>query len=1174
MIRLPMILAVAGAEMRSTRRLLRYWLFTILALLISTVLFTQFTVMHGMASYHSATLGAYSPRMMIAAVGLFTIFVFVTGLIFLAFDVRARDERDRMTEILDSRPLSNIELILGKVGGIVFMVWLPLVLITCCFQLFGTVAHLIELPLGDTIEPWSLLGFWLTALTSLVLWCSAIVLIAVVIRHRLLVAIIAIGLVALQVWTIFNMPVFLQPIITILPNLGLTSDILPIAISDGEGVRILAHWILAAAFIAFAVALHPRRDGRSFGLASGLGLFAISGVLLGYHSYQSLAQVDQIDLWRAAHEAKKAQPIGDMQSLSGTVTIDSGNEIRLDLDIALQTPQGTSLPTLLFTLNPGIKVTGLTVNGENTTWQQADGLVEVDHALSAGANAAVHIIATGTPNEFFGYLDTYYRLDKSSADKAADLTLLGIKVSIFDSDYIAMPPGAHWLPSTGTDVPQSDPRTHPYDYYELDLEVVIPSDWLIAGPGLRERLESNGDSTRFRFHPKSPVPHVGLFAAQFERRTMEVAGIHFEVLFSPLHSKNFDLMAPSVDLLRERLTELFNNAQNMGMTYPYDSLTLVETPSHLRGYGGGWRMDTTQSMPGVMMLRENSFPTARFDRPFSKQNYAKKTAWWDDWEGGLAGAQVDLMERFIGNDFSGGNLFAGVTRNFFGLQTSAVGDGAHAINFVLDALTSSLLTNTTGYFSAHEFESVRVLGSEVMIASFTHPDRSISENLIDTLTDRPSVWDRALGTPLISLEPTEDPGQVLNVLTLKGYAIADSIIAGLGREKAGLLLGTLIERYRGKHFEAADFHALADELELELVPLLGDWLHDTALAGFLVSPAQIVRLTDDAQGRPRYQTTLHLRNDEPAPGLASVAYEWGPRKQAKWDGIKPIRIPPHSSVEIGIVTSTTIYQMYMQPYLSLNREDVPLQINKPDAREQLNAEPFIGNRPSDWQLPQSDDIIVDDLDPGFVIRSDKENPTEMPMRGGPGTIKIDMDQGLPQHKAMFGNPAVWSRAIDSQSFGKYRRTYALVQSGDGNQQAVFTVDLPEAGQWRLGYYLSRQFASGKAGKSGAGRKGRNEAALGKARMNWSIQRRVGEFQMQLTSNGESRTIEFDAQSGVPGWNDLGEFNLPAGTTTLSISDANTGPLVVADAIRWRPSNEIKQKLAQLKLQTNRLVKND
>jgi hypothetical protein len=1053
----------------------------------------------------------------------------------------------------------------------VFMVWLPLVLITCCFQLFGTVAHLLELPMGDTIEPWSLLGFWLTALTSLVLSCSVIVLIAVVFRHRLLVAIISIGLVSLQVWSMFNMPIFLQPILTILPVMDIGSDILPLAISEGEGIRMLAHWILAAALLAFAVALHPRRDGQSFGLASGLGLFVISGVLLGYYSYRALAQVDQIDLWRAAQEAKKAQPIGDMQSLSGTVTIDRGDEIRLDLDIELQASQGTSLPTLLFTLNPGIEVTGLTVNGENATWQQADGLVEVDHALSAGAHATVHIVAAGTPNEFFGYLDTHFRLEKSAQE--ANLLFLGRKTSIFDSDYVAMPPGGHWLPTTGTDVPQSDPRSHPFDYYQLDLEVVIPSDWLVAGPGQREQLESNDDNTRFRFHPKAPVPHVGLFAAQFERRTMEAAGIHFEVLFSPLHSKNFELMAPSADLLKERLTELFSNAQNMGITYPYDSLTLVETPSHLRGYGGGWRMDTTQSMPGVMMLRENSFPTARFDRPFGKQHYVTKTSWWDNWEDGLAGAQVDAMAKFIRNDFSGGNLFTGVTRNFFAFQTSAVGDGAHAINFVLDALTSSLLTETTGYFSAHEFKSAQLLGSEVMIATATGNSGSISEILIDNITDQPSVWDRALGTPLFLLEPTEDPGQALNVLTLKGYAIAESIIAGLGRENAGLLLGTLIERYRGKHFEAADFHALADELELELVPLLGDWLHDTALPGFLVSPAQIVRLTDDAQGRPRYQTTLHLRNDEPAPGLASVSYEWGLRKKAKWDGIKPIRIPPHSSVEIGIVTSTTIHQMYMQPYLSLNREDVPLQINKPDAREQVNAEPFIGNRPSDWQLPQSDDIIVDDLDSGFVISSDRENPTEQPMRFGPGTMKIDMDQGLPQHKAMFGNPTVWSRAIDSQSFGKYRRTYALVQSGEGNQQAVFTVDLPEAGQWRLGYYLSRQFARGKAGKSGERRKRENKGGQ-EARMNWAIQRRVGEFQMQLTSNGESRAIEFDAQSGVPGWNDLGEFDLPAGSTTLSISDANTGPLVVADAIRWRPSNEIKQKRAQLKLPTNRLVKND
>lgn len=1163
MIRLPMILAVAGAEMRSTRRLFRYWLFTVLAVLISTAMFTQYTFMHGMASYQSATLGALSPRFLISTVGLFAIFVYVAALVFLAFDVRARDERDRMTEILDSRPLSNIELILGKVGGMVFMVWIPLVLVTCCFQLFGTVAHLINLPVGDTIEPWSLAGFWLAALTSLVLWCSVIVLIAVVIRHRLLVAIIAIGLVALQVWCTFNLPIFLQPLLTILPVLGYSSDMLPIAIPEGEGVRILAHWILAVALLAFAIALHPRRDGQSLGLAGGLGLFVISGALLAYYSYQSLERINRIDDWRAAHEAKKALSVGDMQSLSGTVTFARGDEVRLDLDIELQAPEDKTLPTLLFTLNPGIEVTGVMADGENATWRQENGMLEVDHTLSAGANATIHLTAAGTPDESFGYLDTFFRVETAGAMKA-NLGLLGLKISIFDSDYIAMPPGAHWLPSTGTDVPQGDPRSHPYDYYQIDLEVVVPSDWLVAGPGQREQLDTDDEQTRYRFNPDAPVPHVGLFAAQFERRVMEAAGIHFEVLFSPLHSKNFDLMTPSAEHLKEGLTELFTNASNMGIAYPYDSLTLVETPTQLRGYGGGWRMDTAQSMPSVMMLRENGFPTARFDRPFGIDS-----TWYEDREDGIGGAQLEAMERFTRNDFSGGNLYSGVTRNFLSFQTSAVGDGAHAINFVLDALTATLLTKTTGYFSAHEFESARVLGSEVLIATVTGRSESISQTLIDSVTDRPSVWDRTLGTPLSLLEPNEDPGQALNVLTLKGYAVAESLVAGLGYEKAGLLLSSLIEKYRGRHFEATDFHALADELELDLVPLLGDWLHDTALPGFLVSPVAMVRLTDDELGRPRYQTTLHLRNDESAPGLATINYQWGARKKAKWDGTKPVRVPPHSSVEIGIVTSTTIYQMYLQPYLSLNRDNVPLQINQPDAKEQINAEAFVGSKPSDWQLPQTDDIIVDDLDSGFVVVSDKEIPTEVEFRG-PGRradIKIDMDQGLPEHKAMFGSPTVWSRAKDDQSYGKYRRTYALVQSGEGDQRAMFTVDLPEAGRWRLAYYLSRQFASGRADMANARKKRAKDGehkGSESAQQNWAIRRQVGEFQMQLTTNGESRPIEFDAQSGVSGWNDLGEFDLPAGTTTLSISDANTGPLVVADAIRWRPSSELQ----------HRLVKND
>ena len=66
---------------------------------------------------------------------------------------------------------------------------------------------------------------------------------------------------------------------------------------------------------------------------------------------------------------------------------------------------------------------------------------------------------------------------------------------------------------------------------------------------------------------------------------------------------------------------------------------------------------------------------------------------------------------------------------------------------------------------------------------------------------------------------------------------------------------------------------------------------------------------------------------------------------------------------------------------------------------------------------------------------------------------------------------------------------------------------------------------------------------------------VGQFSISLLLDGIAQKIEFDGNVATPGWNDLGDFNLPAGKISLRISDDNSGAIVVADAIRWRPIGE-------------------
>jgi hypothetical protein len=1126
--RLAMIVTVALAEIRSNRRLVRYWLYAAAAVAIGLLTFAQFTFMHGTYSGMSATVGMVGPRYLIAQTGFNLILVFLVGITFLAFDVNARDVRDRMREVLDSRPLSNAEYLFGKVAGLVFIAWLPPVIVAILFELIGVISGILELPVGDAVEPYSLLGFLVQTLSALFLWCSLIVLLTVVVRYRILVAVISLALIAGQLWSAFNVPLYIQQWISLLPTFGIASDIVPRMIAEGDTIRVLAHAVLGVGLLCLATALSPRRDGHSATATIMLGaaILVSSVSLIGFNVWLSNSRMAQDTEWRTAHQAAQHRPRADLRSMSGSIAVVPGSSISMDLDLEVVTPPHGPSSSLLFTLNPGLSISGIAAGDEALVFDHRNGLLEVElpAPIAAGTPITLNLRASGRPDTSFGYVDANLnRLERVFIQ--AQISILGVKPSVFESSYVAMPPGAHWLPSTGTDSPASDPRTHPYDYFMLDLQVVVPHDWLIAGPGRRKLLSSDDEVSEYRFAPATPVPHVGLLASQFIRRSTEIAGIEFELLLYPDHDRNLHFFADAQEAIKQRINALLTSARSQGLSYPYDGFSLVEIPNELRVYGGGWRLDTAQSMPGVMMLRESSLPTSRFESRFANPKD------FEDREGGIGRAKLDALTQYFENDFNGGNVFTGISRNFMQFQTSAVGEGAHAINFLLDELTSRLLTEKTGYFSAYEFDNSinTILGQIIQNLAQGRFDE-VAESLRRVTTNKPSVWDRALGAPLADLSLTDKPRNALNVLSLKTDAIAQSILDGAGHSRTARLLGELVTQFRGGHFTEADLNATAVSVGINLPGLLGDWLHDAALPGFLFSKVEVVRLSDDEQRNPRYQTRVHLRNDEDTPGLIKLRYQWGSDDEPVWDNTVPMHIEANSSIEVGIVTATPLFQLWTQPYLALNRFDHRLSLPRVDSTTQVDELPFSGFRQSSWQVEDSGDVIVDDLDPGFRVTSDL--PVDVAQFSG---FDIDLDQGLPEYQLMFGNVTYWSRAVYSDSWGKYRRTHTLIHPGEGRRTAELTASLPSAGRWRLSFYL-----------------GINPAGANQSQTSPGVLRKtlLGQYEMALVSVNDRRELEFDGKQATAGWNDLGDFDLPAGEVKLEIANVTSGIVVIVDAIRW------------------------
>ena len=1141
MINIKRITALAVAEMRLTRRLLRYWIFLGLSYLIAIVVYFWYLYWHGLYSSYSATIGLCSPRFLVSYIGAYYLLIYVLGTVFLAYDIRARDTRERMVEALDSRPYTNLELVTGRFLGILVPSLLPMLILAILFEFFGLLMVGLNLSFGEPLEIVSLFGYLVVmAIPAVSFTLSLVFFMTLLIRNRLMVAVLLLILLGVDYWAIFTLPLNYGRLFDFFGILFLRfpSDITP-GIIDGVGL-IQRFGVLLAAFglLGISAAFHPRLDRNpctGTALKSVVVLiFAI--MLISFSYYKNSHNIKMTEIWLEAHAASADLPVPDILSISGNVKILPGKALELDIDLIFRAPVQEFLQRAIFTLNPGQEVIkALDASGKSLDFSHENGLLEftLPHSLEPGKESSVHLLIRGLPDRRFAYLESALNPDIMTSDQLSFMSLLGDEQAIFDSHFVALMPGLRWLPATGSEKGRDDPRNRAVDYFNVDLSVDIPDDWLVAGPGRRHKVEEGASGARFRFSPPAPVPGVALIASRFNSRSIEVDGVLMELLIHEKHMKNLEVMAEAGKYIKPWIEERLLEAKSYGLHYPYDGLTLVEVPNKFRTYGGGWRMGTAMAPPGLLLMREVSFPTARFDTAFRDPDEFK------DREGGISKAKFDRLRAFFENDISGGNIFAGAAQNFFTFQVKARGPEALALNFVMETLSTQLVTETNSYFSAHAFARgmrINMLIGEVANRYFNVRRRgeSVADAAMDVLSNRPEVWEQILEISLKDMDPWDESARALDILTLKGNAIAKSIMDSLGHEKTGRLLSALRERYKGQSYTYPDILETGEVLGYNLEKLMGNWLDSTNLPGFIVQSNDVYRLPDSGDGNPRYQVVISVRNDEPAPGVFCFTYvysqEGGGAQGPSWFKSEPVHMAGRSAVRFGMVVSKPPLFIFLEPYLALNRVMFYIPFNSFDEGKIEDKEPVDGFEEVPWSLPEEDFIIVDDLDPGFkVVKEDTGTGLRLNIHG---TGSEETDQGLPIASSY--TPAVWSRTTTTTNWGKYRRTMALIKAGKGDNKAVFTATIPHAGLWDLELHLPNNYFRG---------------------------RKLGTWNLVIKdSNGDPHEIQFDFSAATfIDWNLAGSLDLPEGETSVTLSDKTDGDFVIADAIRWSPLDKNEGK---------------
>lgn len=1102
------ISAVAAAEIRWCRRRAPVWALVFGAAAVMLVAAYYHAHLHGVRSGHLPIAGFFAPRFRVAEYGAHLSVVLAFACCLLCFDMRHRDMRARMAEVLDARPVSNLAFLLGRFVGIIGVIWLSSVVLASLNELFAVATR----PLG-----WEAPAFGASALARLLLfdvlpilllWSGVTILLASVLRNRALSLGISLALFVAHVWGMANVPQYLFPGVSTLPDGStLASDLAPSRLGLRDVLQRLAFVSFALGCVVAAGRFHPRVDGAPLGrqvsvagLLFGLGVSCV--VWLAIDAGQAVRERDD---WLAFHEALAADGHRgpDITGMSGAVEIDPmADGLAIDVEIEARAVASTH-QSLAFTFNPGMTVDVVLVDGLETEFTHVFGslVVELHEALTRGDGVTVRLRATGIPDGSFAFLDSVLDIDRLPA--SISVGLLGRRASLFHSDYVALLPAAHWLPTSGL-VTRTEGDEDRHEIFDLDLTVTVPDGWLAVGPGKRSLEDAS--PPRFWFRPTAPIPGVAVFAAPFQAYGARVGQVEVEVALHPGHLGNAELFAPVAGLLTERLGDLLDFGAANGIPFPYQALRIVEVPSSLRVYGGGSRMQSTTALSGVLLLKEQGWPTARFELREGDE------------------AAVRQLDVHLRND-TVSNLYAGLARSVLE-QTRATGDGSVALDFVVHRLVLLILARSSARVheaSAHDFAVRTSLGRPFMdLANHLREGHSVGAlNRFAPFSDGSKVWDRASDVSLSSLDFQSDGRMSAAVLDLRGGALARLLFDLLGPDGSARLVQRLVGEHRGKAYTARDVDALLPGSDM---PRIRRWITSRDSPGFLTSQATMSSVDDDSAERSH--VSFHVRNDEESAGWFQIKEHYDPRWPVRVGDV--VHVPPSSAVEVGVVLEKPPQELWLHPYFSRNRGAVRIPLAEGVAR--ASGRPLVyGSEPSDWRPAVDDGIVVDDSSPRFATVDERPTFARLGFLGA-----SDDGASLPSYRESPDHTG-WSRQWAPTSWGRYRATMVRSPRGDGQRTARFSAEIPHNGRWRLDYHMPD------------------------VRLLMLPEESVGSFEITVSRNRlqAPRTVAFAAGGAEHGWSPIGTFDLVAGEVDVTLSDKTDGTHVIADAVRWVAVTEAK-----------------
>jgi len=1048
---------------------------------------------------------------------LFCLFQFF-AIVFLSGDFLNRERLSLTNESLLVRPVSNAEYVLGKGLAVICLLLETDVLLVVVTMLLNGFAS------PSAFSPWLYLFYFATLTVPCVLVMTALVMAVKMLFVSRLVLLLLLGFVALTA--------------LVLPDLGYglldyTAFSVPTLFSEITGHPALGSFLLHRGFHVFgggvlfcvAILLYRRVDERgviSRGVLRWGGVLFVLLVLAGVgYLYPFFVEGRERTTYAEVYRRYDFCPKVNVLTHDLFVELDEAC-LRGSSELEIENRHESRIDTLLFYLNPGLKVEELMLNGREMSFVRNHQVIIVPGgSMSPGDRARVKIRYVGRLDESVCYpeisVGEYY------APRREDYFLNPGKRSIFqDAAYTLLLPEALWYPTSLPVVNISSPFSTLEDYTLFRLCVKVQEGQLAFSQGERE---VKGKETYFSF--KKPKTGILLFAGKLGEEKVDT-----EDMEDPLLDESVTLLFNySLDkiFLGEGMTKASREVKQYVAEDLYSDIQkivpikrqfrVIEVPKAFHVFMKPWR-ELKGYVDTECLFVEEREDKLTFARMVEQRQRMKPKADLMDLEEDVLREclQAIARERYI---------FLSQKERYIGLREASPVSlpeiGIVSFDYpLMNKVIPFLGVDYTFLLSHYSFPEIKMRW------------------------DWQALCYLATGSLRKAGKDEESWPWLEDIFRLKAWQLKNYLLLSVSEESYDHFVQGFFERYRYRNVPLERFIGeVRDSLGVDLLPYLKQWNEEKGIPLFDVQDVEPSFFLTEA-GWVRY-LSCKVKNTAALGGIISLCSQKKVGRKVKMRVVKNVWLAPGEAVEVcwpmDTLSSKPMLQDVVNNFYQVATNlswNIPAHFPNGTAVSlgKSEMEPRVGIREisDSLFLPPAGTIIVDNEDAGFQIRTSEHRFLR--------NFFENKKESYVSRLNVYNLPKRWTLCLSPVAYGKRIQSFYCKGGGGGYAELEWKANIPEAGKYAL--YVSLFKADFKYLSEH-----RYQVSQGNVvhRVSVGMPKNVGKSKIKINyADGSEQNMEHT----MFGWVPIGEYELQSGEACVILQDEglNAGDILVADAVKW------------------------